>query len=213
MIDGLAMAFLDALAEGETDGTPGEGYDWLFGATKNNAPAHRFRDYTDFPVWDGVRGSWGVTHAAGRYQFQPGTYSRMAAKLHLPDFSPECQDAAAWQLAQDVYRSQEGRDLRTDLNNGFLARVVPALRSTWTSLNVKTFPTRFHAAIGRPRVTVAAIPAPVLKGVIPEVEKAIRDLQMALKTAGFYNAAVDGLFGPRSIAAVQAYELQRGSGT
>lgn len=50
-----------------------------------------------FPIWEGktfkdTDGQLKRTHAAGRYQFQQGTWDRYAAPLGIKDFSPESQD-------------------------------------------------------------------------------------------------------------------------
>ena len=57
-----------------------------------------FIDYTTFPVWKGFRGS----HAAGAYQFEPGTWAWIAQRRALPDFSPIAQDAGALWLLRFV---------------------------------------------------------------------------------------------------------------
>ena len=59
------------------------------GADLTNAP----RDPIDgFPQWGGIMTDKGPSHAAGRYQFQPGTWARYARPLGIKDFSPESQD-------------------------------------------------------------------------------------------------------------------------
>jgi hypothetical protein len=44
-----------------------------------------------FPVWNGT----GNSHAAGKYQIEPGTWNPPAKLLGVWDFSPESQDAIA----------------------------------------------------------------------------------------------------------------------
>lgn len=44
-----------------------------------------------FPLWGGI----GNSHAAGKYQFQPGTWTPYAKLLGVWDFAPESQDAIA----------------------------------------------------------------------------------------------------------------------
>ena len=46
---------------------------------------------TGFPNWPGS----GNSHAAGKYQFEPGTWNPYAAQIGVWDFSPESQDAIA----------------------------------------------------------------------------------------------------------------------
>lgn len=52
-----------------------------------NAPLDRF----GFPIWPGKMGPAGMSHAAGLYQFQPGTWAAYAGPLGITDFSPESQ--------------------------------------------------------------------------------------------------------------------------
>ena len=145
-------AFLDALAIGESGGR----YDILCGGG-------RFSDYSAFPQWSGVQGPAGVSHAAGKYQFEPATWQEEAAKLHLQDFSPASQDAAAWDLAQAVYQRVAGRDLAADLMAGDASHVAHALHSTWTSLG-SSFPTRYLNELG---ATTGVVPAPSAPAVQP----------------------------------------------
>jgi hypothetical protein len=58
------------------------------GADLSGAP----KDQYGFPIWSGKVGPAGVSHAAGAYQFQPGTWAKYAAPLGITDFSPESQD-------------------------------------------------------------------------------------------------------------------------
>ncbi len=48
-------------------------------------------DDTGFPIWEGRQGPAGISHAAGIYQFQPGTWRPIARRLGIHDFSPESQ--------------------------------------------------------------------------------------------------------------------------
>jgi hypothetical protein len=52
-------------------------------------------DQWGFPIWPGVWTKWGITHAAGAYQFQPGTWRLYAQPLGIHDFSVTSQDAVA----------------------------------------------------------------------------------------------------------------------
>ena len=190
MNDPIATAFLDALAEGETDGTPGQGYDWLFGASRDHPDYRRFTDFSKFPVWEGVRGPWGMTHAAGRYQFQPVTYAEQATRLGLLDFSPPRQDAAAWDLASRVYRGKIGAVLLVDLERGILDQVAPALHATWTSLNPLTFPLRFRLSLAR--ATAAAAAKPPAAPAPTDLNAIIEHLQTALALAQKIKAGLSG---------------------
>lgn len=48
-----------------------------------------------FPIWTGVQTKYGITHAAGAYQFEPGTWMEYAAILGAWNFSKDTQDAVA----------------------------------------------------------------------------------------------------------------------
>lgn len=121
-----AWAVLDAIASSESPG-----YDVMYGGG-------RFSDYSQHPnqhvpITSGPN-TGSTSTAAGRYQFLNGTWNEQAAKLGLTDFSPGSQDAAAWNLAQEAYRSNTGRDLLADLQSGDTSRIGQALSGTWTSL-------------------------------------------------------------------------------
>jgi|SRR5271166_1129657 len=119
-------ALLDTIA-----GTESPGYDVLYGGRKFTDFSH----HPDIPVLITSGPNKGkTTTAAGRYQFLFSTWTDQQRQLNLPDFSPQSQDKAAWHLAQTVYRKQENRDLLSDLENGILDNVGPALHGTWTSL-------------------------------------------------------------------------------
>lgn len=133
-----ALALLDAIAVGEdyvsTD------YDELVGGRK-------FVGFETFPVWAGKQFPGGISHAAGRYQFEPATWRGQQAKLKLADFSPASQDLGAWDLAVSVYRVKTRRDLLGDLRSrsAGLALAV-ALHSTWTSIGPATWE-RYRGAL------------------------------------------------------------------
>jgi muramidase (phage lysozyme) len=86
-----------------------------------------------FPQWAGRDNS----HAAGAYQFQPGTFAGVQrARPDITDFSAANQDRAAWYLAQDDYHRRTGRDLTVDLKDPSKAEdIARALQPTWTSTN------------------------------------------------------------------------------
>jgi muramidase (phage lysozyme) len=159
-IPAVGMAFLNVIAIGE-DINPAD-YDELCGGGK-------FSDFSHFPQWDGWHNpkTGAVSHAAGRYQFEPRTFADVAARIGLTDFTPDSQDHAAWELAGEVYKAHTGRDLGSDLAAGQLDGVVPALQPTWPSLSAATFATRFAAALkertaGSPPIpTPEAAPTPV----------------------------------------------------
>jgi muramidase (phage lysozyme) len=119
-------ALLDTIA-----GTESPGYDVIYGG-------RRFTDFSHHPnirvtITSGPN-KGNVSTAAGRYQFVIRTWTNEQKQLNLPDFSPQSQDKAAWHLAQTVYHNNTNRDLGSDLKNGILDKVGPALHGTWTSL-------------------------------------------------------------------------------
>lgn len=137
-----ARAFLDALAVGESGGASDDAaYSVLFGGSHFAAPPWP----AAFPVWAGEEIGGSMTHAAGRYQFEPATWREQQQRLTLSDFSPVSQDHAAWDLAQRVYPNDLLAVLRGQPQ--FWGEVANALHSTWTSLNEATFSERYSAAL------------------------------------------------------------------
>lgn len=123
-----AKALLDTIA-----GSESPGYDVRYGGKK-------ITDYSQFPAGGATITSGpnqGLTSSAsGRYQFIRSTWNQQATKLGLTDFSPESQDAAAWDLAQTAYsRRYKGRDLEQDIQNPHLySNIARALSGEWSSL-------------------------------------------------------------------------------
>ena len=128
-------AFLAAVRAGEG----GSNYSIGFGGKDlSGAP----RDVYGFPQWGGAVTSEGPTHAAGAYQFQPGTWKAVAAKYNLNFANPGDQDSGAWYNAQQKYSSNTGgRSLDADLDAGMFEQVRSALSREWTSL--RDNPSRF----------------------------------------------------------------------
>lgn len=121
-----AYALLDTISGTESAGN----YNVMYGGKT-------FDSYDDHPrqLFTIERGpnKGKKSSAAGRYQFIRDTWDDQARKLGLKDFSPEAQDAAAWNLAQEKY----GRGLMSVLRSGDpnkIAAVGNALRKQWTSL-------------------------------------------------------------------------------
>jgi muramidase (phage lysozyme) len=181
------------------------------------------RDATGFPLWNGLRGSWGVSHAAGRAQFEPRTWAAQCAKLHLALVSgyshifdaPVNQDAAAWDLAATVYRSQVGRDLLEDLTAMSINSVGSALHLTWTSVSAATFPERYRAALAGAPSTTPVSPTPSgtpSAQVLPGSDGTpVIWLQHALNAAGVIPVlAVDGVYGRDTDDAVRAFQISVG---
>lgn len=103
-------AFLAVIREGESSGN----YGALVGGGS-------FSDFSHHPAtppitFQGV----GNSHAAGAYQFQPGTW----ASLGLPDFSPANQDKGAIMLLQR-------RGAYDDIRMGNIASAVGKLGQEW----------------------------------------------------------------------------------
>lgn len=126
--------FLAALRAGEG----GDDY-WIgFGGTDlESAPRDRF----GFPQWPGRVTREGPTHAAGAYQFQPGTWGNIAKKYNLNFANPFDQDQGAWYNAQERYARETGRSLDADLDAGLFEQIRRGLSREWTSL--RDNPTRF----------------------------------------------------------------------
>lgn len=117
---------------GTISSAEGADYNSLYGKNRT------FDDFSHFPNSFGGIGPGGQpTHAAGRYQFEPGTWARAAKALGLKDFSPASQDKAAWWLATTTYAKATHRDLLTDLGSKdqkVLDRIAAVLSTQWASL-------------------------------------------------------------------------------
>lgn len=96
------------------------------GADLSKAPRNRW----GFPQWSGV----GNSHAAGAYQFQPGTWEGVASQYNLNFANPGDQDAGAWYNAQRVYSARTGRSLDDDLNAGLWDKVRTGLQGEWQGI-------------------------------------------------------------------------------
>lgn len=65
--------------------------------------------------------------AAGRYQFLARTWDALAKKLHLTDFSPRSQDAAAEELIREKHAL-------VDVADGRFCRAIRKCAPIWASL-------------------------------------------------------------------------------
>ena len=129
--DAVRRAFLASIARGEAPD-----YNVLYGGGK-------FSDYSKHPgqtisgpdPFDPKRQL--ASTAAGKYQFLKSTWDEQAAKYGYKDFSPETQDTAAWNYANDTYKAKTGRDLATDLSSrdpALINQAGTALKEVWPSL-------------------------------------------------------------------------------
>ena len=135
-------AFLDMIAFSE--GTTGpDGYRFMFGYPKNPdrlcaSLADHPRLYFSFTV----AGRELKTSAAGRYQFLISTWDELRAKLHLPDFGPASQDAAAIELIRQ-------RGALPDVRAGRVSAAISKCAKTWASLP--------GAGYGQPEQKIASL--------------------------------------------------------
>jgi murein DD-endopeptidase MepM/ murein hydrolase activator NlpD len=119
-------AMLDAIAFAEgTRDQPNGGYKTLFGFGQ-------FDDYSRHPDRVVRKGGY-ASAAAGRYQFMPRTFNRLAKKLGLKDFSPQSQDRAALELAKELGITPEFLK-----REGMSPKVSALLGRQWASFPGKT---------------------------------------------------------------------------
>lgn len=125
--DATQADFLAHLRQTESGGRYDVGVGPNGGVDLSNAPRGLF----GFPLWSGT----GDSHAAGAYQFQPGTWRELAAKYGFDFSSHSDQDAAAWIKADETYKAKtQGGDLKQAIANGDVTSIKNALGSTWTSI-------------------------------------------------------------------------------
>jgi muramidase (phage lysozyme) len=126
-IPGEGKALLDVIGVGESGGD----YSRSYGTNPD------IQSYVDHPRKEFAGPNGTQTSAAGKYQFEQGTWDAAANALGLKDFTPENQDRAAWWLAQRDYKARTDRDLDADLKSGDpkrLASIGAVLNATWISL-------------------------------------------------------------------------------
>lgn len=124
--DSVQAAFLAALALGETGGGSGSQYKGVGGSDLSGASVDQY----GFPMWAGS----GNSHAAGTYQFQPGTWDPLAQTYGLNFSNQADQNAGAWYLAEQTYATQTGGSLEADLSAGKLTQIQSALQGIWPSV-------------------------------------------------------------------------------
>ncbi len=128
-------AFLMTTRKCEGTDAP-DGYQALFGYRPGNGRifdngfARHPNIKSSFRQTDGTTN---YTTAAGAYQFLFSTWTRLQAKLDLPDFSPASQDAAAAELIAEA-------GAMSDVKEGRLQDAIDKCAKTWASLPASTYP-------------------------------------------------------------------------
>lgn len=123
--DRLQAAFLRVLRLGETGNAANASTVGYGGTDLAGTIASGNVDQYGFPIWTGL----GNSHAAGMYQFQPGTWDAVASEHHLIFSHPEDQSAAAWYYAQQVDPS-----ISAELAAGDYSSIQRKLQSVWPSV-------------------------------------------------------------------------------
>lgn len=128
--DAAKAAFLDTLAGPESGGV----YNRLYGGGTFDSYADHPRQ--NIPITSGPN-KGKTSSGSGKFQFLAPTWDEQKKKLKLPDFSPESQDAAAWDLASTAYNKQTGGNLGSDLMNADadgIKKIAGSMAGTWTSM-------------------------------------------------------------------------------
>jgi muramidase (phage lysozyme) len=218
-----ARALLDAIAQGESDPVAEkEGispYFILVGGGSFAGMPNR-DGYNGFPEWDGRRFPTGISHAAGRYQFEPATWKGIVRQFGAatPNFrNADDQDWGAWFLAVEDYSARTGTKLLDDLRQGNLDSIGSTLNPTWTSMSDATFADRYNTALAAlasqqvPAVPVTPPTTTTIPPVIAQVTTAdvVKSLmihaQDVLAIAGFYSGPIDGRPNDAFVEALQKY--------
>lgn len=132
-ITAVGAAFLKTLSGNGLEGTskyPNAGYHTLVGGSQID-------DLSNHPNVVGVVTPQGKSTAFGRYQFINPTWQDQQSKYGYQDMSPQNQDSAAWNLAQNTHNRATGGDLATELASGNpdrIASAVGTLAPVWSSL-------------------------------------------------------------------------------
>ena len=95
-----------------------------------------FTSFAGFPNWAGIHhvvgGKVYLSKGAGEEQDEKGTWAKIVAATHVPDFSPRSQLIGNAWWAGEVYHEGCGRVLLTDLKAGIMAPAGRhALASQW----------------------------------------------------------------------------------
>lgn len=97
-----------------------------------------FTDFSHHPAlppsnWQGIVTKWGPSHAAGAYQYQPGTWKALARILKLNDFAPSSQDAGCVELLNE-------RHALGLIHSSQFAAAVKILQPEWQSMLLVPLP-------------------------------------------------------------------------
>lgn len=155
--DPLQQSFLQALAQGETGGAANAAQMGVGGANLSGSSTDEY----GFPLWTGL----GNSHAAGTYQFQPGTWDAIASQFGLSFSNSSDQSAGAWYLAEQTYQQKTGGSLEDALSSGKFSSVQAALASIWPSVTGnQAAPQGLAASLSSGATTSAATPSDTTAG-------------------------------------------------
>lgn len=129
--DPVIQKFLDAIALGESGNTSNPVWIGVGGADLSGCSRNVF----GFPQWAGY--GHPVSHAAGKFQFEPATWNALAKDNHLYFANLADQYKGAWILACQVFaRLNNGADLYDAIKRGLYMTIQTSLKTTWTSVTV-----------------------------------------------------------------------------
>lgn len=118
-------AFLDMIAVSEGTAKIGDrGYNCIVGST--TAQPILFGSYSDHPRLKVQLRPDLVSSAAGRYQILARFFDAYRARLALPDFGPDSQDAIAIQMLRE-------RDALVDIEAGRFDAAIQKASNIWAS--------------------------------------------------------------------------------
>jgi len=81
--------------------------------------------------------------AAGRYQFLSSTWTSLAKKLSLPDFKPESQDKAGWDLVESKQRVSLNQ-IKSAKTIGDWTKIADEIADEWASIRYSPKGTSFY---------------------------------------------------------------------
>jgi muramidase (phage lysozyme) len=146
-------AFLNLIGWAE-----GANYNTAFGGQTFSSYAWHPFQQSHFRIRDPKTGRASTTSAAGKYQYQRGTWDTVARELGLRDFSPANQDIGAVHLLAK-------RGVLNDVLSGNIAKAVNGLKQEWQSFDIKPLSSVMQkwsqlggSASTAPQVNVTAAP-------------------------------------------------------